>query len=78
MIKSKQRIYYIVETEDKFICSITNEIFENTRILEICDRSVDKVFVKIKGSKDPVIYEAKATLLSQITTIVHSFNVHLN
>lgn len=76
--KSKQRIYYIIETEDKFLHSICNEIFEKTIIIEVKQVAEDKNSIRIKGSKDYQLYSIDVMALNQIAKLKQIINIHLN
>ena len=76
--KSKQSVYYVVETEDPFLQSISNEIFNNIIILEIKQITRDRTFLRIKGSKSFQLYEISTENFTGITNLKQVITLHLN
>ena len=73
-----QCVYYVIETEDKFINSICNPIYKNTYILEVKAISEDRQFFKVKGSKDFKLYEINIEALTKLVELKQIINLILN
>lgn len=74
----KQVVYYVIETEDKFIKTICNAIYKNTYLLEVKAISEDNQFFKVKGSKDFKLYEINIEGLNKLAKLKHIINLILN
>ena len=73
-------MFYIVQTKDEFIKSITRSLYKdkNHRILRVISFSDDAKFIRVAGSQDTRIYETTVYGFAEMANILERITINPN